>query len=108
MDDTMSSTPHSGLDQIRDYLQVTDLLGTAAQPTAAQFSTIHEAGFKAVINLALATSDNALPDEGAIVTPLTHGLSDKDAAVPFHIRAKPRQTGPRCPGRLARPAERLE
>jgi protein tyrosine phosphatase (PTP) superfamily phosphohydrolase (DUF442 family) len=45
-------------------------LGTAGQPTPAQLPSIRDAGFRAVINLALPTSDNAIPDEGSLVTAL--------------------------------------
>ena len=58
------------LTQIYNYEQITDWLGTSGQPTEAQFSAIAEAEFKAVMNLALPTSDNALVNEGSIVTGL--------------------------------------
>ena len=45
-------------------------IGTAGQPTAAQFALIREAGYDIVINLALPTSDNALADEGSLVAGL--------------------------------------
>ena len=45
-------------------------LGTAGQPTEAQFQAVREAGFEVVINLALPTSDMALAHEGNLVTSL--------------------------------------
>lgn len=56
--------------EIYKFRAVGDNLGTAGQPTENQFQAIQEAGFKAVINLALPMSDNALPNEGSIVTAL--------------------------------------
>ena len=55
------------LSDIRSFRAVGDRLGTAGQPTQAQFQMIREAGFQAVINLALPTSDNAIPNEGSLV-----------------------------------------
>jgi uncharacterized protein (TIGR01244 family) len=62
--------PSAELSNIRAFRAVSDKLGTAGQPTAKQFEAIRQAGFEAVINLALPTSDNALADEGSIVTKL--------------------------------------
>jgi protein tyrosine phosphatase (PTP) superfamily phosphohydrolase (DUF442 family) len=59
-----------GLSEIRAFRMIGDGLGTAGQPTAEQFQGIREAGFEAVVNLALPTSDNAIPNEGSIVTTL--------------------------------------
>jgi len=58
------------LSQIYNFRAVGDRLGTAGQPTEAQFKLIRDAGFVAVINLALPTSDHALADEGSLVTNL--------------------------------------
>ena len=58
------------LSEIYNFRAVSERVGTAGQPTLAQFPMIREAGFEAVINLALPTSDNALPNEGSIVTSL--------------------------------------
>ena len=62
----MKESPTS-LSDIRSFRAVGDRLGTAGQPTQAQFQMIREAGFQAVINLALPTSDNAIPNEGSLV-----------------------------------------
>jgi protein tyrosine phosphatase (PTP) superfamily phosphohydrolase (DUF442 family) len=53
---------------ILNFLQLDENTGTGGQPTAEQFDTLLEAGFQVVINLALPTSDNALANEGALVT----------------------------------------
>jgi uncharacterized protein (TIGR01244 family) len=55
------------LNTIYNYLPLTDTLATAGQPTREQLSAIAAAGFEVVINLALPTSDNAIPEEGDIV-----------------------------------------
>jgi protein tyrosine phosphatase (PTP) superfamily phosphohydrolase (DUF442 family) len=55
---------------IQNYRAVDDRLGTAGQPVADQFRAVREDGFEVVVNLALPTSDNALADEGSIVTGL--------------------------------------
>jgi protein tyrosine phosphatase (PTP) superfamily phosphohydrolase (DUF442 family) len=56
------------LSEIYNFRKVGDKLATAGQPTEGQFRAVREAGFEAVINLALPTSDNALANEGSIVT----------------------------------------
>jgi protein tyrosine phosphatase (PTP) superfamily phosphohydrolase (DUF442 family) len=56
--------------EIRDFQPFGVKWGTAGQPTEEQFHAVHEAGFEAVINLALPTSDNALANEGSVVTAL--------------------------------------
>jgi protein tyrosine phosphatase (PTP) superfamily phosphohydrolase (DUF442 family) len=58
------------LDDIKNFVQLTPDVGTAGQPTREQFGAIADAGFGAVINLALPTSDHAIPDEGNVVTRL--------------------------------------
>ncbi len=66
----MKTSPSPALHKIRAFRSLGRKLGTSGQPTAAQFRAIHNAGFKAVINLALPTSDHALADEGSVVTRL--------------------------------------
>ncbi|MBD0335199.1 MAG: protein tyrosine phosphatase family protein [Cyanobacteria bacterium Co-bin13] len=50
--------------------QLKGAIATAGQPTAEQFEAIRAAGYQVVINLALPTSDNALPQEAALVESL--------------------------------------
>jgi protein tyrosine phosphatase (PTP) superfamily phosphohydrolase (DUF442 family) len=69
------------LSDIYNFRAVGDGLGTAGQPSARQFKALHEAGFEVVINLALPTSDNALANEGSIVTGL--GMSYVHIPVDF-------------------------
>lgn len=58
----------SELSQITNFVQLTEDVGTAGQPTREQFAAIARDGYAAVINLALPTSDHAIPDEGSVVT----------------------------------------
>lgn len=58
------------LREITNFVQLTDDIGTSGQPTREQFAAIAGAGFGTVVNLALPTSDNAIADEGSVVTGL--------------------------------------
>ncbi len=53
--------------KIFNFLSLGPQLATAGQPTEAEFAAVARAGYQTVINLALPTSDNALPDERAVV-----------------------------------------
>lgn len=55
------------IEDIYNFLKLSDSIATAGQPTAAQLLAVKESGYQAVINLALPESLNALPDEQAIV-----------------------------------------
>lgn len=55
------------LEDIYNFLKLSESIATAGQPTASQFSAISESGYQMVVNLALLESLNALPDEQAIV-----------------------------------------
>ena len=78
----MKISPTS-LSEINNFRAVGDRLGTAGQPTREQFRMVREAGFEAVINLALPTSDNALPNEGSVVT----GLGMSYVHIPVDFKA---------------------
>jgi protein tyrosine phosphatase (PTP) superfamily phosphohydrolase (DUF442 family) len=58
------------MDQIYNYLQISETIATAGQPTEEQFTAIRDANYALIINLALPTSTNALPHERAIVESL--------------------------------------
>lgn len=58
------------MDNITNYYPVTNNIATSGQPTPEQFKAIAEAGYEVIINLAMPSSDNALVNEGAIVTGL--------------------------------------
>ena len=49
------------------FMQLSDMLLTAGQPTRDQLVAAARAGVQAVINLALSTSEGALPDEVGLV-----------------------------------------
>ncbi len=53
----------SGLEDIFNYLRISERIATSGQPTEAQFRTIREAGFARVVNLAPADAENSLADE---------------------------------------------
>jgi protein tyrosine phosphatase (PTP) superfamily phosphohydrolase (DUF442 family) len=78
----MNTLP-SALTEIRAFRAIGYKLGTAGQPTENQFSEIRWAGFDTVINLALRSSDNALVNEGSIVT----GLGMSYVHVPVDFKA---------------------
>lgn len=69
------------INDIFNFRRINDRLATGGQPVAAQFQSIRDAGCEVIINLALPTSDNALPDEGRIVTAL--GMSYLHIPVDF-------------------------
>ncbi len=75
------STTDDALTAIYNFEPVTDWLGTSGQPTAPQFEDIALAGYVAVVNLALPSSDNALENEGGIVS--GHGLAYFHISVVF-------------------------
>ncbi|MBD2292934.1 protein tyrosine phosphatase family protein [Anabaena sphaerica FACHB-251] len=57
----------NGLEDIYNFLQISNLIATSGQPTAEQFTAIKETGYQLIINLALPTSPNSLPDEQEIL-----------------------------------------
>jgi [ribosomal protein S5]-alanine N-acetyltransferase len=54
------------LEQIRNFRSISERLATAGQPTEEQIGAIAAAGFDTLINLALPTSDHALPNEARL------------------------------------------
>lgn len=57
----------NGIEDIYNFLQISNLIATSGQPTIEQFTAIKQAGYQLIINLAMPTSPNALPDEQEIV-----------------------------------------
>lgn len=55
---------------ITNYLEIKPGLGTAGMPTVDQIKSIADAGYQAVINLALDESPGAISDEREMVTSL--------------------------------------
>lgn len=58
------------IEDICNFLKLSDFLATGGQPTESQFPLIKAAGYQVIINLALPDSPNALADEQAIVESL--------------------------------------
>lgn len=56
-----------GMENIYNFLQISNTIATSGQPTPEQFQAIKEAGYQVIINLALPESLNALKDEKQIV-----------------------------------------
>jgi len=55
------------IEDIYNFLKLSEVIATAGQPTEEQFSVIKESGYQVVVNLALPNSPNALPDEKKVV-----------------------------------------
>jgi protein tyrosine phosphatase (PTP) superfamily phosphohydrolase (DUF442 family) len=60
--------PSPRVEDILNYIEISDTIGTAGQPTAAQFAAIKAAGYDIVVNLAMPDSSHALPNERQLVT----------------------------------------
>jgi protein tyrosine phosphatase (PTP) superfamily phosphohydrolase (DUF442 family) len=58
------------IENIYNFIQLSDRMATAGQPTIEQYPAIATAGYQLVINLALKESMNAIADEDAIATNL--------------------------------------
>lgn len=71
------------LKEITNYVRMADDIGSSGQPTREQFAAIAEAGYQVVVNLALPSSDHAIPEEGSIVT----GLGMRFVHIPVDFAA---------------------
>ncbi len=71
----------TSLETIYNYVLMRPWLATSGQPKPEQFADIAGAGYSAVINLALPSSDHAVANEGSLVT--EHGMSYHHIPVPF-------------------------
>ncbi len=58
---------HNCLENIYNFLQISERIGTSGQPSKEEFALIKEAGYQLVVNLALPESPNALAEEKQIV-----------------------------------------
>ena len=67
--------------EIYNFVQLTDTIATSGQPLENEFSLIAKSGHKAVVNIAMHNSDDAVANEGNIVTAL--GMSYFHIPVPF-------------------------
>ncbi|OIO71812.1 MAG: phosphatase [Zetaproteobacteria bacterium CG_4_9_14_3_um_filter_49_83] len=78
------------MDTIRNFVQLTDRIGTSGQPSEAQFGQIAKAGYQVVINLAMPDHQDAVACEEQRVTMLGMGYIHIpvpfDAPEPAHIK----------------------
>ena len=58
------------LQEIVNFLSISDQIATSGQPRIEQFAIIADAGYETVINLALPTSESAIANEAEIVESL--------------------------------------
>jgi protein tyrosine phosphatase (PTP) superfamily phosphohydrolase (DUF442 family) len=56
------------LPHLPNFLRIDERLATSGMPQPHDFAALRQAGLDAVINLALPSSDNALPKEGELVS----------------------------------------
>ena len=69
------------MNDLLNFHQITDFVGTSGQPTNEQFQTIAKSGYKVVVNLGMHDSDNVLTEEGNIVASI--GMNYIHIPVPF-------------------------
>ena len=55
---------------ITNFLSLSDLIGTAGQPTPEQYPSVRDGGYEVVINLATPDSKDAISNESEVVTSL--------------------------------------
>ncbi len=60
----------NNIEDIVNFLQLSDRLATAGQPTIEQYPSITAAGYQVVINLSLTDSPHALADESGLARSL--------------------------------------
>lgn len=72
---------NNSLEDIFNYLPISENFATSGQPSEQQFSLIRDAGFKTIINLAPHGAENALKDEAGLLNTL--GLSYTHIPVDF-------------------------
>ena len=56
------------MNNIKNYVRVSDDIATSGQPGREDFAEIANAGYAAVVNLAMGTSPDAIPDEGDVAS----------------------------------------
>ena len=67
--------------QLRNFHQITPRIGTAGYPKSEDFETIAAEGYQVVINLAMHDADDAIADEGRLVS--AAGMSYIHLPVPW-------------------------
>lgn len=58
---------NQNLNEIRNFLRISESIATAGQPTPEQFPLIKQAGFQIVVNLATSASYQHVPNEKELV-----------------------------------------
>ena len=69
------------MNDVINFFQITDRIGTGGQPSVSQLHDIAKNGYNVVINLATHNSENAIENEGSIVVSL--GMTYVHIPVPF-------------------------
>jgi protein tyrosine phosphatase (PTP) superfamily phosphohydrolase (DUF442 family) len=62
-----SELSNPALEPIHNYIQISEKIATAGQPTESQFADIRNAGYEVVVNLAMPNSTNAIAHEQDLV-----------------------------------------
>ena len=97
---SLASSLAKGAKEIYNYYPLPNGLGSSGQPHPPQFADIRAAGFNVVVNLAMPTSDNALAEEGRLVSET--GMTYVHIPVPWEAPDGPPQTILCCGRRHAR------
>jgi protein tyrosine phosphatase (PTP) superfamily phosphohydrolase (DUF442 family) len=69
------------IEEITNYILVSDQIASSGQPQKYEFKDIAQAGYQVVINLAMPDSDKSIPEEGSLVT--AENMSYVHIPVPF-------------------------
>ena len=69
------------MNDVINFFQITDTIGTGGQPSVSQLYDIAQNGYDVVITLATHNSENAIENEGSIVASL--GMTYIHIPVPF-------------------------
>ena len=69
------------MEDIKNYIQMLPNIATSGQPTEEQFKKISQAGYRAVVNLAMPDHRDSINNEGQLVTEL--GMDYFHIPVPF-------------------------
>ena len=78
---TEENSKSGDIEGIVNFYQITENISTGGQPTVSQLSEIAKANYSVVINLAMHDSNNAILEEGDIVSSL--GMTYIHIPVPF-------------------------
>jgi len=70
------------LTEIKNFVALTEKIGTSGQPSIDQFKLISDAGYQHVINIATADNNASISNEAEIVTLL--GMNYFQIPVPYH------------------------